>query len=63
MKRSPGQWNAWCESGKDLEEQRTRLAEVPRDMRASVIAHVRTANKLAAEAAKRMEFLFGSKKL
>ena len=58
--KGPGQWCAYAEAGKDLEDQRARIAEVPKEMRAEVIAHVRGVNRLKAEAEERMKFLFSS---
>ncbi len=57
MNRGTGQWCAYCEAGKDLEDQRKRISEVPGEMRAEVIEHVRGVNKLKAD--ERMRFLFG----
>lgn len=58
VNRGEGQWCAYVESGKDLQDQRERMAEVPKDIRAEVIAHVRGVNKLKAESEERMKFLF-----
>ena len=59
MNRGLGQWCAYAEAGKDLEDQRKRISEVPQEMRAEVIEHVRGVNKLKAD--ERMRFLFGGK--
>ena len=56
MNRGLGQWCAYCEAGKDLEDQRKRISEVPGEMRSEVIEHVRGVNKLK----ERMKFLFSS---
>jgi hypothetical protein len=42
MTNIPSCWNAYVESGKDIQERRARLAEVPDEWRESVRAHVAT---------------------
>ena len=42
-----GNWNAYVEAGEVAEDRRTRLLEVPENIRAEVRAHVVTVFELA----------------
>lgn len=42
ISRGLGQWNAYAEAGETHEERKARLEEVPEDMRARVLDHLRT---------------------
>jgi len=47
-KTTQGQWNAYVEAGKDLDEQRKRFEEVPERFRAGANGHMATVIRLRA---------------